>query len=848
MQGQNAPSETSEIALTPGAFAQLQDAAKGGVRTYVGPTLISQTGQETPVLYDHQQRFFKECSLRDTIRMMPIAEEGDYLVLENPAIEDKHPNLGEAKQDCPNLRMGSKVNIPGPTQFALWPSQHATLVPGHNLRSNQYLECRIYNEDAATANWQEATIRKAETATSEEDEEAEDSGSMVDDETRKFIAGQRLIIRGDEVSFFIPPTGIEVLADENEYVREAVTLERLEYCILVDEDGNKRYERGPQVVFPQPTEAFLISDGRRKFKAIELNPIQGLHIKVIADYNDNGSAVTDENRKDADHKEGDELFLTGEKHPIYFPGPEHSIIRYSNRNKQFATAVPPGEGRYVMHRLTGVIDKLIGPDMLLPDPRTKVIVKRILTENQSNLWYPDNPQALAYNRELTKVAESASIQSLGYLERDTETEATNVKTEGFRARSLTRREATGKAAMPDEFSRSTQYASPRTLTLDTKFEGVPQICPWTGYAVMVVDKSGRRRVEVGPMTILLNFDETLEILTLSTGKPKTTDDLKRTVYLRVMNNKISDLVENVFTSDHVPVDLKLSFTVDFEDDPEKWFNIENYVKFLCDHVRSILKGRIRKVGIKEFWASGADFIRDFVLGESIQGEGRPGMKFEQNGMRITDVEILDISIKNEHIAQMLQEAEEKVVSSHIELEQAERELQNLTRQEEISRDTLKARHDTTELKGKLEQKVVKIGLDTTLGKEHARQEGAKAEQTSTLEKEKVQDLQHSAKLVRDKAQEDQGHEQKVAQAELDLQRIESETAALTERFKSMQEGFMEGMLTLSNQDALVKIAQAGSVQSMLGGSNLVDIITKIVGKSPLAEQVKKIAQRAGIPF
>ena len=46
-----------------------------------------------------------------------------------------------------------------------------------------------------------------------------------------------------------------------QYVRDALTLERLEYCILVDQNGKKRYERGPQVVFPEPTEAFIHGDG-----------------------------------------------------------------------------------------------------------------------------------------------------------------------------------------------------------------------------------------------------------------------------------------------------------------------------------------------------------------------------------------------------------------------------------------------------------------------------------------------------------------------------------------------------------------------------------------------------------
>lgn len=54
-------------------------------------------------------------------------------------------------------------------------------------------------------------------------------------------------------------------------MRNAVTLERLEYCILLDEDGNKRFIEGPDVVFPEPTERFVEKNGFRKFKAIELN-------------------------------------------------------------------------------------------------------------------------------------------------------------------------------------------------------------------------------------------------------------------------------------------------------------------------------------------------------------------------------------------------------------------------------------------------------------------------------------------------------------------------------------------------------------------------------------------------
>ena len=73
--------------------------------------------------------------------------------------------------------------------------------------------------------------------------------------------------------------------DENsQFVRDAETLERLEFCILLNENGDKRYETGPKVVFSEPTETFVAQSGTRKGRAIELNAISGVYVKVIAQY------------------------------------------------------------------------------------------------------------------------------------------------------------------------------------------------------------------------------------------------------------------------------------------------------------------------------------------------------------------------------------------------------------------------------------------------------------------------------------------------------------------------------------------------------------------------------------
>src|SRR5205085_2698279 len=104
------------------------------------------------------------------------------------------------------------------------------------------------------------------------------------------------------------------------------------------------------------------------------------------------------------------------------------------------------------------------------------------------------------------------------------------------------------------------YTQPRTVTLDSKFQGAPQITVWTGHAVLVVSRTGRRRVEVGPATVLLDYDEGLEVLGLSTGQPKSADRLVETPYLRVDNNLVSDIV-GIETRDHVQVELRLAYRV-----------------------------------------------------------------------------------------------------------------------------------------------------------------------------------------------------------------------------------------------------------------------------------------------
>lgn len=856
--------EKRDLSLYPGNYAFIQDASKGNIKVCTGPTVITPSAQDKPVIYDEKKRTFVSCaSLEEAVRISVVAVEGYYVELLNPAKDNQHPSDGQS-QNGADLLVGRKINIPGPSMFALWPGQVATIIRGHHLRSNQYLLCRVYNEEEARKNWGNAIIKKAnstltapaDTATADEKKAYEAALAKEKKDIAEankapsdFTVGKQFIIRGTEVSFYIPPTGITVVPEaEHEgkavYTREALTLERLEYSILVDENGRKRYETGPAVVFPQPTERFIHDeDKNKKFRAIELNDIQGLHLKVIADYEENGQK----------YKAGQELFITGKDTAIYYPREEHSAIKYDGKTKHFATAVPAGEARYVLNRMNGEIKMVRGPSMLLPDPRTEIIVRRVLSDKQVSLWYPGNQEALSVNQGLRTLAMNAPTTragtvSEGELERASKALSRGrgeEKTKGmmlsYSANAMMESSSVSKEqnVVGQEFSRQSTYTQPRTITLEGKYQGVPTIELWTNYGVMVVSKTGERRVETGPTTIQLEYDESLEVLELSTGKPKTTDNLIRTVYLRVENNKVADIVQ-VETADHVTIDLRLSYLVNFEGDKEKWFAVENYVKFLCDHVRSVLKGEVKKIRVEEFYANSTDIIRNILIGTD-----KKGMFFAANSMRLTDAEVLGVTIKDDKVRQLLDSTQISVVQTNIELFNLRRGQEVLKEKESIRQVEAQTMAETVKMKNELDKELLASTLAVNLIK-MANSLKEMEEKFSLLTKnEELETLVLEGKLSRDQKTINQRLELQKAEQAQRIEFLKAETEAVVQKYGSVDGNFTSALLALSNNETLAKVAEAWNIQRAIGGDSVSDALSKVFAGGPLEKLVKSISNGTG---
>lgn len=821
-----------DLVLSINEYAYVLDRTKGNVLCHVGPTKTSLSQSDELVRFEPKSKKFRPCGYNEAISLFASAPENWYLVLKNPTKSGRHPTAGTSNNLPEDIEIGRKINIPGPVSFALYPGQMAKVVKGHALRTNQYLLARVY--DAASASAEGGQVIDAD-------------GNVVVPEKKDYVNGQILVIKGTDISFYIPPTGIEVIPLQNNdalgYIRDAVTLERLEYCILKDEDGNKRYVHGPEVVFPEPTESFVTSPkGGFIFRAIELSKISGIYVKVIAEYADDDGTV---------HPVGEELFITGDDQMIYYPRPEHAIINYDEKILHHAIAIPDGEGIYVMNRMNGEIKTVRGPAMYLPDPRMEVVVKRKLSQRECNLWYPGNQTALAYNAGLTeKSLEKAIAKSV-------KAATANLDSSTATAYSVTNsvsninREFQTLAYLESNagISRGTSYTKPRTITLDNKYDGVVSLDVWTGYAVNVVSKNGTRKVVRGPQTILLDYDQTLEELQLSTGNPKTTDKVEHTVFLRYENNKVSDII-SVETKDFVECSVKVSYCVDF--DPaymDSWFSIDNYVKYLCDRIRSLLKREVKKHTIEDFYQNYSDIVRNIAIGYSEDttsekaSNKHEGRFFRENGMFVKDCEVLSLTVESE-IAEILERHQRDMVEKSLELSDAEARVKVAEalfdaekKENELASTKLINRMN---LQGEEARRKLEIQAEVNRKQEAEKQAAKQAEKDMQV----LIDAIHEAEMTRKQKEIDANIAEKKALADIEKAKQEAYAKTVADVMKSIQPDLVAAIQAQSDSKVFNSIATGIAPYAIGNGESAAEFVDRLLRGTTLEGIVNKFVSNS----
>lgn len=847
----------TDLVLNPNEYAFVLDKTKGLISCVVGSYKMSLSTSDELVRFNQNTKRFEQCDSRVAITTFTSAPENWYVQLKNPAGDYKHPTTGTSNQ-LPTLNIGQKINIPGPVSFALYPGQMAKVIKGHRLNTNQYLLIKVYDPEALKESDMYDFFCHKEKVTSMDDDGNETGEQTVSCGPQ---VGEIFLIKGTERQFFIPPTGVEVIPcdnNKNDYVRDAITLERLEYCILMNERGNKKYIHGPAVVFPEPDEKVVLNKATNslKFRAIELSDISGVYVKIICDCED-GEA-------------GDELFITGKDQKIYYPRAEHSIISYDGNIVHHAVAIPEGEGRYVMDRMTGKIRMEKGPSMFLPDPRNEVIVNRKLTRKQCELWYPGNTEVLEHN---CSSSQSGIVETLASPAGNFEPRLSSIGpmiTTALDTSISTSKCYTGPstytyayddsdATVDSGIERKNKHTKLRSITIDNKYDGVVSIDIWTGYAVNVVSKDGKRKVVIGPQTYLMEYDESLEVLELSTGKPKTTDNLLKTVYLRVENNKISDLIK-VETKDFVSVLIKVSYCVDFIDQDntgkrykDKWFSVENYVKYMCDRERSLIKREAKKYTVEEFYENASDIVRKVAL--DINDEkinvtedtvsnpiNRTGRFFKENGMLVHDIEVLSVRIDDNDVSHMIDEHQKNVISESLKLTASKKELESAQEIANLELMAKKIQFDKDKEIEELRNKMSRLMLDNEnkLADLHRAEEMKDREAKQKLQS--VEDAIHSAILGRQKAEINLEIEKKDKMHKLDMAYEENTAKNVIAILGAVSPQLAAAMEERSNAELMTSLVESMSPYAMAEGRPVEEYVNKLLRGTSMEEVISKVTK------
>ncbi|MBI2376217.1 MAG: hypothetical protein HYV07_19645 [Deltaproteobacteria bacterium] len=910
-----------KIPVTERQFLWVQDDDKGEVILHVGPTMVSPTAADRVVVDDGQSGFVEDPSGQPQ-RMVELADS-QYAVLFNPIAEnDGGPNgkFRSGRNEQRAVKNGTRHMIPGPCSFYLRPGQRVEARDAHELASNQYLVVKVYGEVDRAAPYYEITARSAAiTAATAEDVRDEPQTGLSAVAPVELRRGQLVVIRGLDTQFYVPPTGVDVVPDlavdafgtqvtaamarkilasgpiagagaaaapraaldemsfeaqaapelearpaprrkaadakvaidqsarfrqqanrpaaqapaeekreeavdaelvqvlssdlhrqalEREMrkarlVRQAVVLGEKEFCVILDADGKRQIKVGPARVFPGPYDSFMTKgSNNRIYYAFELLPQRALWIRFVAPIS--REKLTQKLPRgielaEATYHAGDELVLTG-VNCFFFPFNEIEIL----------------------HPATG--QPHVGND------HADVFIEAIGIDQKSGI----------YVRDLTTGEARLVRGKQSYL------------VDPRKQVHITR------TVPPDDWNLWIGSQEPYKQTRE------PITTPWAlsisvphNNAVLASSAAGQRVVE-GPCVALLEYDERLVPMTLSTGTPKSDSKVLRTCFLRTVGNRVSDQI-TLETADFVRINVTVSYEVVFErESRDRWFNHENYVGVLTEHLRSLVRSRCRQIRLIDLWPNVPGLLRDIILGERTEA-GRKGRSFSENGMRVTEVEVLHSVILDDEIATLLDRVQRESVSLVIGDRQVTEQLRSDKLRQEVEKQRGELRRDAEERRAALEELFAKLRQTQRVNGLRSDEEARKlAVDLEALREDAALD----ARLAREKRASEVATARRLAEADgeararrllheeesefknstasIEIAVRDADARATVEERKAVQPALVEALQALGDKILLGEVAQNMNLVSLFKGRDVASLFRDVVGGTKLGRTIETL--------
>ena len=328
---------------------------------------------------------------------------------------------------------------------------------------------------------------------------------------------------------------------------------------------------------------------------------------------------------------------------------------------------------------------------------------------------------------------------------------------------------------------------------------------------------------------------------LSTGKPKTTDYLMSTGFLRIENNKISDVI-SAQTSDFVNVKIKVSYNVNFLDKyKDKWFAVDNYVKFLCDRERSLLKREIKKHDIQDFYANCTDIVRTIALNlDKELAEGEPtGRFFAENGMIVSDVEVLSVSMDSD-IARMMEAHQNEMIEQAIQLRDNESQLKVARALADAEREKIEMQDKLAQYKTQLKEEQEKrdMAFRAEVAAKKRAEEAAKVKAEKDMQE--LLDAIAQAKLERDIATDNARIETEQKLADIEAKKYDAYALTVAQIMESIQPGLIEALNANANANLIEGIGEAVAPYAIAKGDSIAETVNTMLRGTSLQDTIKNI--------
>jgi major vault protein len=305
--------------------------------------------------------------------------------------------------------------------------------------------------------------------------------------------------------------------------------------------------------------------------------------------------------------------------------------------------------------------------------------------------------------------------------------------------------------------------------------------------------------------------------------------------------------------------VRVSYQVTFDaEHRDRWFSHDNYVGLLCDRLRSLVRGRARQLPLVELWPNLPIVVRDLILGERTEA-GRKGRLFPENGMHVTEVEVLSSDILDTEIAQLLETVQRESVSLVIHDRQAAEQLRSLKLRHEFEREAFDMDRETRERHARLDELVRTIEHDARLanikGGETERRAAAELEaarqelvQAASLKRdERDAEAQITALKARTSAQlelderlhrEQQAHRQ--ALSAIEAAALEAASRCTVAERQAVQPALVEALTGLGDKILLGEVAANMNLVSLFKGRDVASIFADVLGGTKVGRTIAQM--------